>query len=71
MALSVIVERATPWISPVFSLLVRAGAHLLPGFGVAGLPALLRAHGAREPIEIVKVTKYHESWLSSYVRTGK
>ena len=41
-------------VSALFSLVIRAGAHLLSDFGVVGLLHLLHAHGARGPIETVK-----------------
>ena len=41
-------------VSALFSLVIRAGAHLLSDFGVVGLLHLLHAHGARGLIEIVK-----------------
>ena len=41
-------------VSALFSLVIRAGAHLLSDFGAVGLLHLLHAHGARGPIETVK-----------------
>lgn len=41
-------------VSALFSLVIRASAHLLSDFGIVGLLHLLHAHGARGRIETVK-----------------
>ena len=53
VALSV-VGHAYLRVSALFSLVIRASAHLLSDFGIVGLLHLLHAHGARGHIETVR-----------------